>query len=64
MLTGPAESALTGKENYPGVPSSSEDTKAMRSEKQRKRKAKDQSTEGYVTSEAFEKLLVCIGTLV
>ncbi|KAI0950755.1 hypothetical protein AcW1_007982 [Taiwanofungus camphoratus] len=57
MLTGPAESALTGKENYPGVPSSSEDTKAMRSEKQRKRKAKDQSTEGYVTSEAFEKLL-------
>ncbi|CCM03607.1 uncharacterized protein FIBRA_05745 [Fibroporia radiculosa] len=56
MVTSPVESASNGKENFPGTHPPA-DARTTRPEKSKKRKVKEQPVNGYLTSEAFEKLL-------
>ena len=64
MVTPPLDSALNGKENWPD-PSMPVDTKHTRVEKSKKRKGKEQAPgpDSYMTTHAFEKLLVSVRLL-
>ena len=64
MVTPPLDSAFNGKENWPD-PSIPIDNQQTRVEKTKKRKGKEQAPapDSYMTTHAFEKLLVSVRLL-